>query len=899
VPRAGEWKATDFESEELEAWDRQDRAPFHVPSTDETGYGWQPTAAPSRGRERPSTLPGPGSTWPGVGRRPAADDWDEEDDAGWETGTWDTGWATDFQPSVAAPRDWDDDWGDGQWSREWRGYGAGYAEDDALEESLDSLALLGAAGATLGRVARVRMLVRRRPAAAAMLAFFLLGFMLTCMAPLIPLLRLGYDAADALHRVSTLQAIFKDGSAALFNTANLKDAQEQVDGITHDLYEINGAMNIMGAPLAAVSPQMRNYRLLTRMGFDLTASADEGLTVAQTLLTPLQGGAFSSSSPGITAANIQQARQVLDDAIVRVQDAVAAYHQLDVSALPGQLQPGTRYGKLLGLLPEAQGAMSEMNALLDIVPAMLGIGQPAYYLVIAMDRTELRPGGGFQGNFGYLVLDGGKQSKTHPLSLNDVYNLDGAYYRNNQVQNANVSCDFTGPQPPLYYWWWPYRNIPGCQYGWGLRDSNLSPDFPEDAQTAMTIARQAGFGDSSVPAGTQLQGVIAFTPVLIEELLQAAFPNGLAMPQYHITVTAQNLQHEIHQFQLGGEGGANQPRKTFTHELSSALLQQLKTLHGAALKPVLKVAQEALKDKDLEVYFSNPRAQLILQQLGLASMVSTGGTDGFFVVDTNDGGNKANTYVTEHQTDYVMLLPNGGALHRLQISVTYARPAHGNVYQAPGQAPDYSDLQRTYLPGDATILGYSGFAPPIFSPSGCYPGAPAFATFVTDCSSPLFAIPYGIATSDVPGRTMVLGPLLLSCGPAMPMTDTVETTADFNQWNSNNDVTGCDTQPITRSQNIYIEWYTPHAFTMDASGHGTYTELVEKQAGSADFLQGVGDYLTVYVDTSQLHASHPQVGQITIGGADPDGQFAALIKGHTPLINNQQIQSNVTVSYDF
>ena len=906
APRAGNWMATDFKPDELETWDRDDSAPFDVPVDPDESYAGRPVGRSPRGDYRDYPAPKNSSSGSGRGRGPQ--DWeDDEWDGAWETGTWDTGWAAGSQDSMEYAGAGRDQFGDsGFWSP---GRGAGRDEyesqDSALAESLNTLAQLGAVGVPLGRLARLRMLLRRRPAAAALLAFFLLGFMLTCCAPMIPLLRLGYDAADAAHRVSTLQGLFAGGSSALFNTANLKEAQTQVDGITHDLYEINGAFSVIGAPLAAVSPQMRDYRLLVRIGFDLTASADEGLTVAQTLLSPLAGGALSSDSPGITPDNITQARAVLQDATLRVQDAIDAYHSLDMSALPSQLQPGSKYGKYLGLLPTAQAALGEMTSLLNFVPAMLGIGQPAYYLVVAMDRSELRPGGGFQGNFGYLVLDGGKQSKTHPLALNDMYNLDGAYYTKNIVDPSN--CASTGPQPPLVYWWWPYRDIPQCQLGWGARDSNLSPDFPTNARTAMEIAKEAGFGDGSIPPNTQLQGEIAFTPVLIEDLLQVVAPNGLELPQYHVTITAKNLQYAIHRFQLGGSGPKNQPRKSFTHELSSVLLTKIKSLHGAALKPVLAVAQQAIKDKDLQIYFADPRAELILQQLGLASEINQNGNDGFFVVDTNFGGNKANTFVTEHQTDYVTLLPNGGAVHQLQISVTYAKTA--TVYQTPQAPADYIDMQRTYLPGNATILGYSGFFPSHFyTPDNCAFPTNSIQTEVifADCSQSYYELLQPSTASDTPGRTMVMGQVMVACGPAIPLSETLETPAVMRHFaGPRPDDNGCDTASttVTRTQHIYISWYTPHAFSIGADGHGTYSELVEKQAGSADFLNGVGDYLTVYVDTSHLKSANGNVSNAVIGtnGADAEAQWSALLQGKKPISGylNMQIQDNITVTYNF
>src|SRR5262249_47187358 len=418
--------------------------------------------------------------------------------------------------------------------------------------SFNTLAQLAAVGAPIGRLERVRLLLRRRPGAAAILAIFLLGFMLTCCAPLIPLLRLGYDVADASQRVNNIQALVADDPTQLMNASKLDELRTEVNGIQHDLYELNGVINVIGAPAASLSPTLQNYRSLARMGYDLTSAADGGLQVAQTVLTPLQGGAISNDSgPSLTPADIQQARSALAEADSQIADAVSAYRQLDPSALPAQLKPDSKYGKLLALLPTAAKAMGELNTLLDVAPSLLGIGNPAYYLIIAMDSTELRPGGGFQGNYGILTLEGGKQSKARPLALNDVYTLDEKYYHNPTYNafpdpNDRPDCLSSGPQPPAYYWWWPYRNF-SCQYGWGLRDSNLSPDFPTNARTAMKIVSDAG---DQVPNNAPLQGVIAITPGLIQDLLRVTGPLKLGAP-FNDTVTADNLEHEIHIFQLG------------------------------------------------------------------------------------------------------------------------------------------------------------------------------------------------------------------------------------------------------------------------------------------------------------------------------------------------------------
>jgi Protein of unknown function (DUF4012) len=912
-PTSADWRASDYDPHELDAmldsdqhdaYERadQDSRAYRRAGRDRTSDRYDPRDRDDR-YKRDQT---------GERRRASRrDDFEFADgsdwDANWETGTWDTGWAQ------APGGGWGDDdgWGGGN-GGDWGddgGWDAGEYADDNWSRSLVALGASGMAELPMGRIARVRMVLRERPGAGVMLIVFLIAFALTCIAPLLPLLRLGYDVADAAHRVSTLQKMVATDGTGLIQPAKLAEVQTQVTGIEHDVYEINSATNILGAPLSALSPALRNYRLLMRMGYDLTAAADEGLQVAQTLVVPLQGGALaaSTSSPGITPADIAQARGVIADAQSRVADAVAAYQQLTPSALPSQLRPGSKYGQLLALLPSSVTAFNELNTLLNIAPAMLGVGQPAAYLVIAMDRTELRPGGGFQGNYGILSLVGGKQQGSSALSLNDTYTaMDEPYYlaslptaaakataqQNCASTNApTLTQDYYGPEPPADYWWWPYRNFSWC-WNWGLRDSNLSADFPTNARNAMAIVQNT---PGRVPGNAPLQGVIAFTPEMIADVLKVTGP--ISLPQYpkDPPVTADNLEFEIHCHQLwdphpqclADEAAAGTNRKLFTHLLSVALLAKIKTLHGTALKDVVKAAVDALKTKDLQIYFADPRAELILQQLGFASQMSRGNQDGFFVVDTNIGGNKANLYVSETQQDLVTLLPDGGAIHRLQVTVTYAYPKGGWVYADWKTTPeDYNDVQRVYMPGDATLLGNSGY---VNLPSGSQWQNAFYPQPISDCGSDGGAdcLNGPVTLSDTAGRTMVIGHVDVSChddANGNPMWGLVP------QPNGTG-LPACNQDPTTNHQTINVEWYTPNAWTPTSNGHGAYSELVQKQAGT-ETSQGSVNHVTVYLDTSQLHSA-----QKSVDWTNPDLRASAL--QHATKIYDQPLEADTTVSYSW
>jgi hypothetical protein len=143
---------------------------------------------------------------------------------------------------------------------------------------------------------------------------------------------------------------------------------------------------------------------------------------------------------------------------------------------------------------------------------------------------------------------------------------------------------------------------------------------------------------------------------------------------------------------------------------------------------------------------------------------------------------------------------------------------------------------------------------------------------------------------------MVMGGVFVLCGEGA---SGIETGADFAAVSYAENSACWDRvtnglPPIVHTQVIYVDYYTPHAFTMDANGHGTYSEVVEKQSGSVD-------YLTVYVNSSQVHAASPATGTLNNGTLtiNNEDQFNALIANLKPTYKRQQIMSDTTVAAGF
>jgi hypothetical protein len=628
---------------------------------------------------------------------------------------------------------------------------------------------------------------------------------------LVTVTRLSSDMSDLSRRMADLERLASGGVAQLLFGGQLSAAQADVIAIQRDLYTLNGVVSVANAPLGVVSHSIPTNQGLARIGYDLATAANDGIQVAQAVAIPLEGGILtpSAAAPYVTAAKIQQSRAWLDDADAHVYDAQLTYKQLDQSALPAEYQAGGHYGALLTGLSATHTMLGQLRMLLTVAPALLGIGQTAYYLVIGMNSAQLLPGGGFQSSYGVLQLSKGQQSLTAPFSLADTYQLDSLYAQ--KAGAATAACASSVTEPPTSAWWWPRRCVP--TYGFGLRSANLSPDFGANAQAAMRIAQTAG----KIPAGASFQGVIAYTPGLLTRILNATGP--LPLPEYNITVTTSNLTQELRTLQSATPVTAAQDHQQFSRTLMADLMARLGSLQGPRFTALFEAIGEAIQAKDLQLYFTDPTAEASLHQMGMAASINTSG-DGFFVVDTNVGGNEANRYVTETQTDFVTLLPNGDAFHQLAIAVTYDK--QGDVALPGAPFSEYSDLQRVYLPGAAIIAGWSGYTPATLTPPACASTGRLYAALVTDCSQANGI--YGVTTgSDTPGRVMTLGSVLVICG--------VTAQGDWSAFSPAADAAACAAHPQAHTQTVFLSWTTPHAYTPDSGGHGSWSELVEKQPG--------------------------------------------------------------------
>ncbi|HKV85953.1 MAG TPA: DUF4012 domain-containing protein, partial [Ktedonobacterales bacterium] len=441
----------------------------------------------------------------------------------------------------------------------------------------------------------------------------------------------------------------------------------------------------LGGDVPSVAGKLSSVRALANAGVDVSTIGVEATSAALPVLTRLHGASGLGSQELLQQADITAIQRVMDDSMRLLTDVQAQVQQVDVASLPVCASQKAEFNKLVGELPTAMSLLKQGDQLLPTLTWALGIGQPRTFLVQTLDRAELRPSGGFTGDYGLVTIQNGKVG---PFTLTDVDRID---YNTGYFWTA-------GRRAPSQYAWWPFGN-------WGLRDANLSADYPTNAQMVANVFHNEG--------GPAIDGVIEISPIAIEHVLKVTGP--LLVPGYNETITADNLEAKLHYYQQDPAGIAKEQalspddtttsvRKRFTSLVGRLLEQRVRALPLSQLKPLARQILLDMQSKDIQVYVNNPKIENLLTEHHAAGALDTSaGVDSMYLVQANVSVAKSSEYVNVVEHDDITLDAQGGATHNLTVTMKY--DPMGNVY---GYST-YSDYVRLYVPAGATLLSADGF----------------------------------------------------------------------------------------------------------------------------------------------------------------------------------------------
>ena len=261
---------------------------------------------------------------------------------------------------------------------------------------------------------------------------------------------------------------------------------------------------------------------------------------------------------------------------------------------------------------------SERKELVDLLPQFLGFHEPKTYLILFENNTEIRPGGGFIGTYATVKVTQGKV---------DVLAVEGT-----EVLDKRTPATWK-PQPPKMI-----QEKLGLDR-WYFRDSNWSPDYPTDVQKALEFYAAEGGVNAK-----EIDGVIAFTPAVLEKLLEITGPltiEGVTFNSENVVVT---LEHEV-EYGFEKKGIDFIDRKKIIQPFFHELLKKIGPDAVIHTQKYVDLFEGLAREKQVLVYFKDETIQNIMKKRGWTGEVKSTDQDYLLWVDANLGALKTDAKI--------------------------------------------------------------------------------------------------------------------------------------------------------------------------------------------------------------------------------------------------------------
>lgn len=311
-------------------------------------------------------------------------------------------------------------------------------------------------------------------------------------------------------------------------------------------------------------------------------------------------------------------------------DANAEIEKIPVSFIPREVRDRFAFAK------NALGSLTEiLKNLKEDIPAiltLLGDQEVHTFLILLQNNAELRPSGGFIGNFAIIETNDGYITKTE---VHDIYSAD------HKLIEALT----------------PPAEILPVNKRWFMRDSNYSGHFPLSAEKAAWFLEKEN--------GPGVDTVIAIDQSVVTELLRLTGP--VSIPELTAPLTAENfgtVTSYVVEAKISGREDPKAILKSFLPAFEQKLFERVDPV---ILLPLLKAQIES---KHLLAYSKNPEVQDFFERHAAAGKMKTLGPaeDYLSVIHTSIGGNKSDQYVSEKIRHDTFIKSDGRVVDEVTIS---------------------------------------------------------------------------------------------------------------------------------------------------------------------------------------------------------------------------------------
>jgi hypothetical protein len=323
----------------------------------------------------------------------------------------------------------------------------------------------------------------------------------------------------------------------------------------------------------------------------------------------------------------------------------------------------------------------------------LGSADDKRYLLVFQNNTEMRATGGFIGSFALVDFRDGK-IKNIEVPGGGSYDTEAGLY-------AKVKA----PEPlrlvnPLWHFW----------------DANWWPDWPTSARKLMWFYEKSD--------GPTVDGVISFTPTVIERMLEIIGPVEIAgaCPENSATTTASrencaasssliinadNFLTTVQELAEQKPDVTKQPKKIIGDLMAKIMEELPKRLNKDTLINLLGAMEDSLNEKHILFYFTDDELQKKIENYGWGGNVKQTAWNYLSVINTNIGGGKSDKSMEETINHETEILADGSIINTLEI-----KRAHNGEKGEPFSGVRNVDWMRIYVPQGSELISASGFKRP-------------------------------------------------------------------------------------------------------------------------------------------------------------------------------------------
>jgi len=313
----------------------------------------------------------------------------------------------------------------------------------------------------------------------------------------------------------------------------------------------------------------------------------------------------------------------------------------------------------------------------DKLRIFLGASQDKRYLLIFQNNTEMRASGGFIGSFALIDFKDGKISNIETPG-------GGSYDTEGGLRELVVAPEPLSLVNPLWHFW----------------DANWWPDWPTSAKKLMWFYEKSD--------GPTVDGVISFTPTVMEKLLEITGPIDLN-DDYGVTINAENFwlvtQTIVEKKPQAGE--ENKPKKIIGDLMNKILAKLPEDLNKEKVIKLLSLVEESLNEKHVLFYFTDDELQKEAASRGWDGSIRQTKHDYLSVVNTNIAGGKSDKKIEETISHTAELMPNGSIIDTVKIVRN-----HTAINREPFCGVRNVNWIRVYVPEGSELLEASGFRTP-------------------------------------------------------------------------------------------------------------------------------------------------------------------------------------------